>query len=130
MALPYPILSSPTTTFLKKNMPFGLHELFDGKIDDFKSLVDSLWLKIVIGILFLYSMTINNILTILIIQFEKFGGDSMKRSLHNQLLTQVCYSSILSNLICTPVLAWRIIFTRLVSWVIFLVILLLGILHT
>ena len=105
----------PTVTFKKKNMPFGLDEVFNGDIDDFKSLVDPLWLKILIGILFLYTMTINNILTILMIQFEKFGGDSMKRSLHNQLLTQVGYSIILYNIICTPILTWRIIFTRLVK---------------
>ena len=105
--------SLPTVT--KKNMPFGLDEVFNGDIDDFKSLVDPLWLKIVIGILFLYTMTINNILTVLMIQFEKFGGDFMKRSLHNQLLTQVGYSILLSNIICTPIYTWRIIFTRLVE---------------
>ena len=96
-------------------MPFGIDEVFNGDFDDFKSLVSPLWLKIVIGILFLYTMTINNTLTVLMIQFEKFGGDFMKRSLHNQLLTQVGYSIILSNLICTPILTWRIIFTRLVK---------------
>ena len=42
--------------------------------------------------------------------FEKYGGDPLKRSLKNQLITQFGYAMMLNNTICTPCLTWRILF--------------------
>jgi hypothetical protein len=41
--------------------------------------------------------------------FEKYGGDPLKRSLKNQLISQFGYAMILNNTICTSSLTWRII---------------------
>ena len=45
----------------------------------------------------------------MIIQFENFGGDPMKRSLNNQIVSQVMLSGLLDNVVCMPVLTWRIV---------------------
>ena len=94
-------------------MPFDLDKHFDGRIDDFKNLVDKVWLKILVGTIVLYTMTVHNVLNVIMIQYEKFGGDPMKRSINNQLIAQIGYSIFLENVLSIPILGWRIIFTRL-----------------
>ena len=37
----------------------------------------------------------------------------MKRSVNNQIITQIMYAGLLSNIICMPLLTWRIIFAPL-----------------
>ena len=41
--------------------------------------------------------------------FEKYGGDPMKRSINNQLVTQSGCAMILHNLVCTSIFTWRVI---------------------
>ena len=54
-------------------------------------------------------------------QFQKKGllklsavytiaGDPLKRSINNQLVTQLSFAMILHNLVCTSIFTWRIIF--------------------
>ena len=45
--------------------------------------------------------------TILFIKYEMFGQDPMKRSINDQLYTQVQAGQFLTNLIC-PIWIWRI----------------------
>ena len=42
--------------------------------------------------------------------FEKYGGDPMKRSINNQLVTQLGAAMILHNLVCTSIFTCRVIF--------------------
>ena len=96
-----------------------VEELFQNvqKVDDFKIIVDSLILKIITGILFLSTSTFNNFHILVMIQFEKYGGDPMKRSVNNQLFSQIMFSGLLCNIICTPVLTWRIIWSPINSFI-------------
>ena len=51
----------------------------------------------------------NNFFHLFIIMFEKYGGDPMKRSINNQLVTQSGCAMILHNLVCTSIFTWRVI---------------------
>ena len=73
-----------TVIFKKKEIPLGIDENTDEEIDDFKGLVDSLWLKIVIGILFFYSITIHNILTIIYLQVFDVWNETHSSYLYQQ----------------------------------------------
>ena len=75
--------------------------------DDFEELYESLSIKIVSGILCFALITFTNAFNILVSIFERYGGDPLKRSLKNQLISQLGYSMIMNNTICTPILTWR-----------------------
>ena len=76
-------------------------------IDDFDELFDSLSLKIcwAFTVVTEFPMLITCLLFIL---FEKYGEDSMKRSLYNRLNSQCAYSVIINILFCTPAWTWRV----------------------
>ena len=38
------------------------------------------------------------------------AGDPLKRSINNQLVTQLSFAMILHNIVCTSIFTWRIIF--------------------
>ena len=38
------------------------------------------------------------------------AGDPLKRSINNQLVTQLSFAMILHNIVCTSILTWRILF--------------------
>ena len=78
--------------------------------DDFERIFDSLWIKILGCVICILMVTFNNAYSILVCLFEKYGGDPMKRSLKNQIMVQIWYTGIVSNNICTPLIAWRLIF--------------------
>ena len=52
----------------------------------------------------------NNFINLFIIMNEKYGGDPMKRSINNQLVTQLGCAMILHNLVCTSIFTLRVIF--------------------
>ena len=52
----------------------------------------------------------NNLMHIFMIMFEKYGGDPMKRSINNRLVTQMGCAMILHNLVSTSIFTWRVIF--------------------
>ena len=71
-------------------------------LDPFAELFDNVALKIC-WILFSIAIQIfSNPYYYLIIWYEKYGEDWMKRSLYNQLISQVSYPIILQNLVCGP----------------------------
>ena len=78
--------------------------------DDFERIFDSLWIKILGCIICILMVTFNNAYSILVCLFEKYGGDPMKRLLKNQIMVQICYTGIVSNNICSPLITWRLIF--------------------
>ena len=76
-------------------------------VDDFAELFDSISLKILSGILCFTLLTFTNAFNILFLIFEKYGGDPLKRSLKNQLISQLGYSMILNNTLCNPIFTSR-----------------------
>ena len=76
-------------------------------IDNFDELFDSLSLKICWAFTVVTEFPML-IICLLFILFEKYGEDSMKRSLYNRLNSQCVYSVIISILFCTPAWTWRV----------------------
>ena len=59
--------------------------------------------KILFAIMFMIFETIGNFLLYCMISYEKYGMDSQKRTVTNQLLSSVCVSRILHNFIVIPI---------------------------
>ena len=78
--------------------------------DDFKDLFNGTTIKVFAILISLIRFTFTNIFYILILLFEKYGGDPLKRSLKNQLVSQFGYGMMIANTICNPLLTWRIMF--------------------
>ena len=95
-------LSIENLTIFKQTM--------EGNEDDFKDLFNGTTVKIFAIAISLIRFTFTNIFYILVLLFEKYGGDPMKRSLKNQLVSQFGYGMMISNTICNPLLTWRIMF--------------------
>ena len=87
-----------------------IKETVEGNMDDFKDLFNSNSIKIYAIILCLFQFTFTNAFNIFVSLFEKYGGDPLKRSLKNQLVSQVGYGMMIRNTICNPLLTWRILF--------------------
>ena len=77
--------------------------------DDFSTVFSSFYLKIFTGLLFFGVIFYNTILSFLLIHFEKFGNDPMKRSVTNLITSQIHYIALLSNMFFVPFLTWRVI---------------------
>ena len=76
-------------------------------IDDFDELFDSLSLKICWAFTVVTEFPMA-IIFLLFILFEKYGEDSMKRSLYNRLNSQCAFAVIINILFCTPAWTWRV----------------------
>ena len=76
-------------------------------IYQYKDLFETIGLEIISGILFLFCETFFNIFAILSIMFEKYGSDWMKRSINNQLVSQLMIAMVLNNIVVTPCSMWR-----------------------
>ena len=77
--------------------------------DDFSTMFSSLYLKIVTGILFFGVIPLHSVAGILLVEFEKYGMDPMKRSIINIISSQCYYPVVLSNIVFWPFLTWRVI---------------------
>ena len=78
--------------------------------DDFSTMFSPLYLKIVTGILFFGVIPLHSVAGILLVEFEKYGMDPMKRSIINIISsTQIYYAAVLSNIVFWPFLTWRVI---------------------
>ena len=78
--------------------------------DDFSTMFSSLYLKIVTGILFFGVIPLQSVAGLLLVEFEKYGMDPMKRSIINIISsTQIYYAAVLSNIVFWPFLTWRVI---------------------
>ena len=69
-------------------------------LDPFAELFDHVILKICWILLGIAILIFSNPYYFLVIFYEKYGEDWMKRSLYNQLIGQVSYPIILHNLVC------------------------------
>ena len=79
-------------------------------VDDFEEISKSFSLKICWVFTLLMDYFISNVLAMLFILYDKYGEDSMKRSLCNRLTSQIAYPLIINNILCQPAWAWRIYF--------------------
>ena len=68
---------------------------------------DLIAMKIAASIIYLVCATFYNMFAYQSITFEKFGGDSMKRSLNNQLTSHAMFNQLVENNIATPIFIWR-----------------------
>ena len=75
--------------------------LFDKKIEK-KLMSTSLGLTISFGVLLLILETLGNYLLFCIVWYEKFGMDSKKRTVTNQLLSMMILTLIIFNIFIMP----------------------------
>ena len=75
--------------------------LFDRNIEK-KMISTGLGLNVFFGILLLILETLGNYLLFCMVWYEKFGMDSKKRTITNQLLTRMLYAQILFNIFFMP----------------------------
>ena len=76
--------------------------LFDRKIGEILIKTD-LGLKVFFGMLLLIMETLGNYLLFCMIWYEKFGMDSKKRTVTNQLLSRLIFALIFFNIFFMPV---------------------------
>ena len=66
--------------------------------------------KVLYAVMFVIFETIGNFLLFCMIIYEKYGMDSQKRTVTNQLLSSICGSRILHNFIAVPIITIQQIF--------------------
>ena len=75
--------------------------LLDGKIEK-KSISTSLGLKVFFSVLLLILETLGNYLLFCMVWYEKFGMDSKKRTITNQLLSRMIVPLVVFNIFFMP----------------------------
>ena len=97
----------------------------DDIIDDFKEIFNSFEIRIIYLFLWIIYLTLSNAFFALLINYEKYGEDIMKRSINNRLWSQVGLAMILHNCVCCTIFLLRFIFgplyfviSVLESWVV------------
>ena len=86
-----------------------LQEIFKAEDkDDFGEIFENpIFQVLYVTYLFVIIFLFNTLFNVLLIHYEKFGADPMKRSLRNQLIAQTGYAQILLNMITVPVWSFR-----------------------
>ena len=82
----------------------------DDIIDDFKEIFNSFEIRIIYLFLWIIYLTLSNAFFALLINYEKYGEDIMKRSINNRLWSQVGLAMILHNCVCCTIFLLRFIF--------------------
>ena len=102
-------LADDEIIFELENLSLSIKKSPEDIGDDFRTMFDSLFLKIVVGILLFLVIFFHSTLCLLFLQFEKYGNDPMKRSVANLIVSQIGYVGALSNVVFLPFLTWRVI---------------------
>ena len=76
-------------------------------LDDFEEIFNSIGLRIAYFSFWIIFMTLSNGFFITTILFEKYGEDIMKRSIDNQLWSQVAMAMLLYNCVCLTIFLVR-----------------------
>ena len=76
-------------------------------LDDFEGIFNSIGLRIVYCSFWIIFMTLSNGFFTITILFEKYGEDIMKRSIDNQLWSQVAMAMLLYNCVCLTIFLVR-----------------------
>ena len=79
-------------------------------LDDFKEIFNPIGIRIIYFSLWIIYVTLSNAFFVLVILYEKYGEDIMKRSINNQLVSQVGLAMILHNCVCSTIFSLRFIF--------------------
>ena len=79
----------------------------DNILDDFKEIFNPIGIRIIFFSLWIIYVTLSNAFYALMILYEKYGEDIMKRSINNQLVSQVGFAMILHNCICFTIFLMR-----------------------
>ena len=89
----------------------NISETKDGDIlDDFKEIFNPIGIRITYFSLWMICMTLSNGFYALVILYEKYGEDIMKRSINNQLWAQALAVMVLYNCVCSTIFLMRFIF--------------------
>ena len=83
-------------------------------IDDFEEIFNPLGIRIIYFLLWITYVTLSNAFFALMIMYEKYGEDIMKRSINNRLWSQLGLSMILYNCVCSTISLLRVNFGFLV----------------
>ena len=78
-------------------------------LDDFKEIFNPMVIRIIYFSLWIIYVTLSNAFYALLILYEKYGEDIMKRSINNQLWSQVAMAMILYNCVCSTIFSLRFI---------------------
>ena len=81
----------------------------DNILDDFKEIFNPMAIRIVYFSLWMIYATLSNAFYAVLILYEKYGEDIMKRSINNQLWSQVAMAMILYNCVCGAIFSLRFI---------------------
>ena len=82
---------------------FHIDENFHLINDSISKYIPTISEKLFSAVMFLVFEIIGNFLLFCLITFEKYGMDSQKRTITNQLLTSICCSGILHNILSIPI---------------------------
>ena len=77
-------------------------------VDDFADLFSSSSVKICWALTMVTDFFVCIPLFFFFLLFDKYGEDSMKRSLYNYLTSQISYPVIIQSIVYNPMMAWRI----------------------
>ena len=76
-------------------------------VDDFNNIFNPIGVRIIYFSLWTIYVTLSNAFYALLILYEKYGEDIMKRSINNQLVSQVGLAMILHNCVCSTIFLMR-----------------------
>ena len=93
--------SQNDNNYLVDNQSMIIEVLFDRKTGE-SLVVSGLGLKVFLGILLLLMETVGNYLLFCMVWYEKFGMDSKKRTINNQLLSRMILVLIFYNIFFMP----------------------------
>ena len=89
---------------------FHIEENFLLSNDSINKFIPTISEKVFFAVMFLIFEIFGNFMLFCLITFEKYGMDSQKRTITNQLLTSICCSGILHNIISIPIFTVQLIF--------------------
>ena len=82
----------------------------DDILDDFREIFNAIGIRIIYFSFWIIYVTLSNAFYALLILYEKYGEDIMKRSINNQLVSQVGLAMLLFNCVCSTIFLLRFIF--------------------
>ena len=79
----------------------------DENVDDFIEIFNSIGLRLIYFAFWIIFMTLSNCFFMIGILYEKYGEDIMKRSIDNQLWSQLAMAMVLYNCVCITIFLVR-----------------------
>lgn len=77
-------------------------------LDAFESYKTDL-VKSMIGFNLMARLTLGNFFYLALIHYEKYGGDPMKRTAINQIISLICMTLVINSLVSQPIVTWSFI---------------------